>query len=72
LRTPLRHYYAVRNSILLYRRPYSPKVWIVNDALRLVRLFCFHSVFGAARREHAGMMLKGMWHGIRGRSGRLG
>jgi len=71
IRSPLRHYYAVRNSILLYRRPYSPGIWILNDTLRIIQLFCFHSLFGTSRLEHAGMMLKGVWHGILGRSGRL-
>jgi rhamnosyltransferase len=70
VRSPLRHYYAVRNSFLLYRRQYAPGNWILNDAVRLLQMFCFYSLFTPPRLQQAGMMLKGAWHGIRGRSGR--
>lgn len=69
VRSPLRHYYAVRNSILLYRRQYAPGSWILNDLVRLLQMFCFYSLFTPPRLQHAGMMLKGVWHGIRGRAG---
>ena len=70
LHSPLRHYYTVRNSILLYRRQYSPRKWIVNDVLRLLKVFCFFVLFAAPRLQHAGMMVRGAWHGLRGRAGR--
>ena len=70
VRSPLRHYYAVRNSILLYRRQYAPGSWILNDVVRLLKMFCFYSLFTPPRLQHAGMMLKGAWHGILGRAGR--
>jgi rhamnosyltransferase len=68
--SPLRHYYAVRNSFLLYQRRYAPAVWIWNDVGRLLQMFCFYSLFTPPRLQHVRMMLKGAWHGIRGRAGR--
>ncbi len=66
---PLRHYYIVRNSLLLYRRDYAPPRWIVNDLVRLLFMFVFYSLVQAPRREHARMMLQGLVHGLRGRRG---
>lgn len=68
---PLRYYYIFRNSILLYRRAYVPIRWILADFLRLMGLFLVHATFDAQRGRSVGMMLRGMWHGFRGKTGRL-
>jgi rhamnosyltransferase len=71
VRSPLRHYYHFRNAILLYRRPYVPFAWVVNDAWRLILKFCFYSLMTVPRRKHFRMMCLGIWHGLRGRTGPL-
>jgi rhamnosyltransferase len=66
---PLRQYYIMRNRIALYRRPYSPWGWVVQDFLRLwVKLVLFGLVF-APRRENLRMMARGLVDGLKGRSG---
>jgi rhamnosyltransferase len=69
---PLRHYYTFRNSMLLYKRDYAPRAWIVNDVVRLIFMFIFYTLRTAPRREHALMMIKGMVDGLKGRTGPYG
>lgn len=67
---PLRQYYMARNRIALYRRPYSPRGWVLQDLLRFgIKLFWFGLVF-APRRENLRMIWRGTLDGWRGRSGR--
>ena len=66
---PLRQYYIMRNRILLYRRPYSPWGWVVQDFARmLVKVVLFGVVF-APRWQNLRMMARGLVDGLRGRSG---
>lgn len=66
---PLRQYYIMRNRIALYRRPYSPWGWVVQDFVRmLIKVVLFGLVF-APRRENLRMMARGFIDGLRGRSG---
>lgn len=71
LHSPLRHYYIFRNSILLYKRRYAPAKWIANDLVRLISMFFFYSIATAPRLKHSSNMLKGIWHGARGRVGKV-
>jgi len=66
---PFRYYYIFRNSILLYKRPYATKKWIVNDISRLVFMVLFYGLVTTPRLEKLRMMLKGFKDGIRGLSG---
>ena len=68
---PLRYYYIFRNSILLYKRDYVPIRWIIADLLRLMGLFVVHAMFDEQRGRSVSMMLRGTWHGLLGRNGRL-
>jgi rhamnosyltransferase len=69
--SPLRHYYNFRNSLLLYRRPYAPGLWVVGDVARLAGLLLFHGLYTPPRRQQLRMMLKGIADGVRGRVGPL-
>jgi rhamnosyltransferase len=66
-----RHYYIFRNSILLYKRPYVPGIWIFNDVVRLGFMLMFYPIRTAPRGRHALMMLKGIFDGLKGRTGAL-
>lgn len=66
---PFRYYYIFRNSMLLYRRPYTPVRWMVNDIVRLSLLVLFIGV-PALRDGTPGMMLRGLRDGWKGVSGR--
>jgi rhamnosyltransferase len=70
IHSPLRHYYIFRNSVLLYKRPYASKKWIVNDLLRLCLLLATFSFFISPRMNFFMMMTRGLYDGFRGRSGR--
>lgn len=65
-RSPQRHYTIVRNSLWLYRRPYVPLIWKLNNALKLLFTFVYFSLFdheSAAQRRH---MLAGAASGLAG------
>lgn len=68
---PLRQYYIMRNRILLYRRPYSPRAWVVQDFFRMLFKFALFSLLFSPRRKNVGMMLKGIRDGLKGRSGKF-
>jgi rhamnosyltransferase len=63
---PFRYYYIYRNSLLLYRRPYAPVKWIINDIVRLVFIACFFPLFSDSRLDRFKMIARGVYHGVRG------
>lgn len=69
--SPLRHYYHVRNAILLYREPWVPSNWKLVDGWRLLLKFGFYSLVTAPRLQHLRLMTLGLWHGLKGRAGPL-
>lgn len=69
---PLRQYYIMRNRILLYRRPYSPWGWVVQDFFRMLFKFAVFSLILPPRLQNLRMMLKGLVDGVRGKTGKFG
>ena len=66
---PLRLYYMMRNRLLLYRMPHTPRVWIAQDIPRvLAKLFLFGVLIGP-RLRNLRCMMRGLWDGLRGRDG---
>jgi len=70
LHSPLRNYYMFRNAILLYRKSFIPWCWKMNDGWRLILRFIFYAVYSAPRWHRIQMMGRGVWHGLRGDTGR--
>ena len=68
---PYRYYYIVRNSVALYRRAYMPWAWIRVDAMRLLQIVVFMTVFHPARWRVLGMIGRGIRDGLRRREGPL-
>lgn len=68
---PFRLYFIMRNRVLLYRRAYTPRVWIAQDVPRLLLKFIGNGLFLPERAARLGFMLKGLWDGVRGKSGPL-
>ncbi len=66
---PFRYYYIFRNSVLLYKRRYASGLWKWNDIQRLAIIAIMFGFLKTPRRQNASMMLKGLWHGIRGQEG---
>ena len=71
LHSPLRHYYHFRNAVWLYQQSWPSWKWKVADAWRLLLKYGFYSMFARPRLKHLGMMTLGIWHALRGRTGRL-
>jgi rhamnosyltransferase len=68
---PFRYYYIFRNSVLLYKRGYASALWKWNDIQRLGMIVIMFGLFTAPRLANLQMMLKGTWHGIRGKAGSI-
>jgi rhamnosyltransferase len=69
--SPRRHYYHFRNAIHLYKEPWVPLNWKLVDGCKLIKKFGFYSLFGKPRLDHFRMMIKGITHGLRGKTGRI-
>lgn len=69
VRSPLRHYYLVRNAVSLYREKWVPLRWKFVDGYRLLVKFVVYSVLAKPRLKHLKMMSAGFWHGLVGRLG---
>lgn len=70
--SPQRHYYYVRNSILLARRPWIGWPWRSILIRRVAKQLVFFSVVVSGKRlENFQMMMLGILHGIIGRDGKL-
>lgn len=68
-RSPLRHYYMMRNAVWIYRQPWPRLGWKVADALRLLRKYVFYSIFAKPRMVHFRMMSQGLWDGLNNQMG---
>ena len=58
---PERNYYLLRNSIVLWRRPYVPWWWVLRDFRRTVVLMLFNALCVPPRFER----LRSMWRAVR-------
>lgn len=66
-----RHYFQVRNAVLLYRQPFVPLRWALASAWRLLMKIGFNCIAGHSRWEHFKASVRGLWHGAQGRAGYL-
>ncbi len=66
---PVRLYYMMRNRVLLYRRKETPAKWIAQDVPRLFGKLARMSLLVAPRVRNLRAMCRGLWDGLRGRSG---
>ncbi len=66
---PFRYYYIFRNSILLYKQPYAPTKWMINDIVRLLFIFVFYSLVSDSRWNLLKMISRGVTDGFRGVTG---
>lgn len=68
---PPRQYYLVRNALLFARKAYLPLNWRLHLLFRATAQFIILSCFCALRLERARWLVLGLWHGVKGRIGRL-
>jgi rhamnosyltransferase len=70
-RSPLRHYYIVRNSIHLQKRSYVPRIWKFWNVFKIMFTFAYFGLFSREPREQRKYILKGLRDGFRGITGQL-
>jgi rhamnosyltransferase len=66
---PERLYYIMRNRVELYRRAYTPRVWIAQDVIRIPVKFLIFAMLVGPRVRNTRFMLRGLLDGVRRRSG---
>jgi rhamnosyltransferase len=69
-RSPARHYYLARNSILLQKRAYIPAAWKVSNILKFCFTFIYFGFFCKDRKQQRKCILLGIRDGIKGISGK--
>jgi len=69
-RSPSRHYYLARNSILLQKRGYIPAVWKVSNILKLCFTYIYFGFFCEDRKQQRRCILQGIHDGIKDITGR--
>lgn len=68
----VRHYYFSRNALLFARKPYLSARWRLHLAYRVLGQLVLFGVLAKGRRERLPWLLRGLWDGVLGRTGRLG
>ena len=68
-KNPLRHYYTVRNHIVLYRRSYAPTNWVLMDITQMAARILLFGFVLKPRFRYLGFILQGFRDGLRKRLG---
>ncbi len=71
IHTPQRMYYNFRNSILLYKSNYIETNWKFVDGFRNIFRILFYILLTSKRIQYSKYIIKGIYHGIINKSGRL-
>jgi rhamnosyltransferase len=68
-RSPLRHYYIARNSILLQKRSYIPITWKFWNVVKLIFTYGYFGFCCQESKEHRHYIWKGIHDGLKGITG---
>lgn len=68
---PFRYYYMFRNGILMLRRPHVSWRWRTADVRASFHVFVLFAIFSSTRWPMIGMMLRGVFDGLRMKTGPL-
>lgn len=68
---PVRHYYIIRNSLLLLRRSYLPRRWRARELARTLRRIVGYTVLSSHRARSVRYMGRALADAARNRSGAL-
>ena len=69
--TPIRHYYAFRNTVFLLNRNYAPLYWKLSSFFKLIFKVLVYPLFLNDGKTRFKYMLLGLKHGIQRRMGRI-
>jgi rhamnosyltransferase len=67
--SPLRHYYIVRNTLLLLSFNYVPRKWISRELLMTIPRIIFYLYYSSNKNHSMKLILKGIWDGLRKKTG---
>jgi len=70
-RSPGRHEYLFRNSVLLIKRGYIPLVWKVFCVVKLLITFAIFGLFSKERGKQMKSMVRGLSDGLLNRKGKI-
>jgi rhamnosyltransferase len=68
-RSPIRHYYIVRNTIYLARFAYLPLAWRVGELVKTFRRVIAYLLFSSDRPRTARLIVRAIGDGVKGRMG---
>lgn len=68
-RSPSRHYYIVRNSILLQKRKYVPVSWKFSNILKLLFTFIYFGMYCDNSADQRKQIVRGFIDGLKGTTG---
>lgn len=69
--SPLRLYYIVRNSLLVARQAHASRAWVMRDVARTAAVAGFFMLCQSPRLAYVRMIARGLFDGLRNRSGPL-
>jgi rhamnosyltransferase len=72
LHTPLRHFYLLRNALLIAKKPQFNLGWRVHLLLYAARVILASLIFGDQRISRLRFVGQGLLAGIRGEQGQIG
>ncbi|MBP2167467.1 rhamnosyltransferase [Erwinia toletana] len=70
--SPFRHYYAVRNALILMRRNYVPVYWKLSSLAKILFKWVVYPVFLPDGKKRLIFITQGIWDGLRNRTGEYG
>jgi len=71
IHSPERNYYMARNTVLLVRSGLMTTWWKLGYAGWITKYSVFYVLAVRPRGRRARLLARGLWHGMRGRTGRL-
>ena len=71
MHSPIRHYYAFRNAVVLFGRGYIPIGWKLSEMIKLPVRLVIYALFIPDGMTHVRMSLRGVRDGLCGRLGPL-
>ena len=71
LHQPLRHYYLMRNALLIARQSGLDMGWRMHNVFYAIRVILASLIFGGQKRSRLAHAWLGLVHGLRGRSGKF-
>jgi len=68
-RSPVRHYYIVRNTLAMFRIQYVPMRWKTQEFLKLIRRIIFYVIFSNNRVQTLKNIIQAFSDGLSGKMG---